>query len=99
MNNRFTTVQSTDRTASKRFLAKLCLRYNVSGETALSALERKCKAAVVFLDREGYIKYVSPNIINKDYNVAVLMNGEKQMFLGKLKGLCRVDLPKLIVVD
>ena len=95
LNNQFTTVQRTDRPASKRFLTAFCLKYNVSGETALAEVERKCKVAVVILNHDGCIEAISSSIINNDYSIVTIMKSNGQIYLGKLKGLCRVDMPKV----
>jgi len=89
LNNKFTTVQRTDRSASKRFLNDFCRKYGVDGDTPLEELETACQAAVVMLDNNGCISYISQNIIQKDYCIVTIMNGEDRMFLGKIKGLAR----------
>ena len=90
-NNRFTTVQRTDRPASKTFLDKFCLKYGVNGDTPLEELEQATQSAVLFLDSNGCISSISPNIIKKDYCIVTILQGEDQMYLGKLKGICRED--------
>ena len=95
LNNKFTTVQRTDRPADKKFLMEFCLRNNITEDTALADLEERCKVAVVLVDNNGYIENISTNITRRGYEIITILQGEGQMYLvTKLKGLCRVDTPK-----
>ena len=65
----------------------------MSETTPLEVLEEKCKAAVVFINADGVLETISPNIIRPEFTIVVLLTDGPQVYLCTVKKLCREDLP------
>ena len=93
--NKITGIQRLDRKtgAGQKFYSQFLEQHGLSENSSLEEIEEACRTAIVFVNGDGFVESVSPNIHNRNFQIEVFVrvSDEQLFFVSNLKGLCRVD--------
>eukprot|EP00116_Pleurobrachia_bachei_P007827 sb/3468089/ len=100
-HNKVSNLQRTDRKhgAGQLLYETFLEKTGLTEESSVEDIEKVCGVALVIVDGDGFIKYISPRILDPLYRIEVFLEEDlldnKQLYcVANFKGLCRVDKVK-----
>ena len=98
-HNKVSNLQRTDRAngAGKLLYQAFLDKTGLTEESCVEEIEKVCGVALVMVDGDGFINYISPRIQDPLYKIEVFLkeNVSDLYVVANFKGLCRVDKVKV----